>query len=77
MIQQAHENGLTLGKYRVNLELLKYDLSVTAEDCQGMTMRELHAMIDEHTGETSNNAEEQPRGYGHGKNHGNGKKHHQ
>lgn len=51
IITQAHNHGLSFGKYRAYLELFKYDSSVTADDCKNMTMSQIHDMISEHTNE--------------------------
>lgn len=48
MVQDAHESGLSLGKYAAYLILSHYDSSVTAQDCHNMTMSEIHGLIDEH-----------------------------
>lgn len=51
IVSQAHNHGLSLGKYRAYLELSEYDSSVTAEDCRDMTMRQIRNLIKEHTNE--------------------------
>lgn len=42
----AHEMGLSCGKYRAFLELQLLDPDVTPETVQGMTMKEILALID-------------------------------
>ena len=42
----AHEAGLSCGKYRAFLELQLLDPDITPEAVQGMTMREIRALID-------------------------------
>lgn len=42
----AHEAGLSCGKYRVFSELQLLDPDITPETVQGMTMREIRALID-------------------------------
>lgn len=44
-VSHAHENGLSYGKYRAYLELQALDPTITAEDIQNMTMREIHDLI--------------------------------
>lgn len=46
-VEAAHEAGLSYGKYRAYLELQKLDPSVTVDDIQTMTMREIRDRIDE------------------------------
>lgn len=40
-VSQAHELGLSLGKYNACLQLLQYDGSITMEDCKNMSMAEI------------------------------------
>ncbi|HBA48363.1 MAG TPA: hypothetical protein DCZ91_11320 [Lachnospiraceae bacterium] len=47
-VQEAHESGLSLGKYAAWQILLQYDSSITTEDCHNMTMSEIHGLIEEH-----------------------------
>lgn len=52
--QQAHEAGLSLGKYRVFLLLQEVDPDVDVQAVQGLTMRELRELLEEAEGsETS------------------------
>lgn len=44
-VQDAHEAGLSYGKYRAYLELRELDPDITAEDIRGMTMREIRERI--------------------------------
>lgn len=44
-LEHAHEAGLSFGKYQTFLILQSLDPSVTAEDVQELTMRELHDRI--------------------------------
>lgn len=48
IVEEAHENGFSLGKYTAYQLLLQYDESVTAQDCQDMSMSEIHVLIREH-----------------------------
>jgi hypothetical protein len=47
-VSQAHASGMSLGKYISWQQLAACGNDITAEDCRGMTMRELHEMIDGH-----------------------------
>lgn len=67
-VEQAHEAGLSFGKYRAFEELQALDPSVTAEDVQGMTMREIRDRINELLEE----AGEEPSGQGQGQGQGSG-----
>lgn len=69
-VQEAHELGLSYGKYRAFLELRSLDPDVTAEEVQGMTMREIRDFIASLASENENGAPaDSDDGYGH---HGNG-----
>ncbi len=70
MMSEAHSHGLSLGKYRAYLELSEYDSSVTAEDCQNMTMHQIHEMIDGHSSHNASGNTENYRGHGHGGHNG-------
>ena len=83
---EAHEAGLSLGKYRAFLELQDVMPDITIEDVQGLTMRELRNMI-ECSGQTcSDNSSESDNdsdcdfmctnGQGQGKGNGNGNGNH-
>lgn len=68
-LEHAHEAGLSFGKYQTFLILQSLDPSVTAEDVQDLTMRELHdriAALDPDAAPTLSG------GYGHGNGSGNG-----
>lgn len=47
-VSEAHECGLSLGKYNAWLELSKYDSTITAEECADMSMSELRRLIREY-----------------------------
>lgn len=67
-LEHAHEAGLSFGKYQSFLILQSLDPSVTAEDVQELTMRELHdriAALDPDAALTLSG------GYGHGSGAGN------
>lgn len=45
---QAHENGVSCGKYKAYLELLQYDSSITLDECRKMSMEERWERIREY-----------------------------
>lgn len=74
---KAHAAGLSLGKYKAFLELQELDPEITAEDVQGLTMRQIRDKINalsnssDHT--IQNNTEgNNGQGLGHGFGYGNG-----
>ncbi len=81
-VEEAHHAGLSFGKYRAYLAAHEADESLTVEDAQGMTMRELHDCAKEHTGADSNagsgngNAAGQGSGGGQSGSHGGHHGHH-
>lgn len=44
-VHLAHACGLSLGKYQIYQKIAQYDDRVTAEDCQHMTMCQLHKTL--------------------------------
>lgn len=42
---QAHECGLSIGKYNAYLELSKYDSTITTDDCKGMSITQIQELI--------------------------------
>lgn len=53
--KEAHDCGLSLGKYRAFLELKELDPNITPEDIQGWSMKEIQNRISELSdGETTN-----------------------
>lgn len=73
-IPDAHESGLSFGKYAAYLALSQYDSTVTTEDCRGMSMGEIHQQIDSHErngGVNESNHEIVHPGFSHGHGHGN------
>ncbi len=48
IVPDAHENGLSVGKYQAFLELSQYDDTVTVHECKEMSMTEIHGRILEH-----------------------------
>ncbi len=67
----AHEAGLSCGKYRAYLELQALDPTITPEDIQGMTMREIRDRIAALSG-GSDAGQTQGAGISSGNGHGNG-----
>lgn len=51
-MHEAHDSGLSFGKYRALLELQELDPSITADDIRDLSMKEIYDMIEEY----SNNA---------------------
>lgn len=43
----AHDSGLSLGKYNAYLLLLQYDAAITVEQCNDMSISEIHALIQQ------------------------------
>lgn len=73
-LTEAHEAGLSCGKYHVYQELLAYDPSLTAEEAQQMTMRELRDLLAQYQGEAATdagaNGAQQGQGAGNGQGYG-------
>lgn len=77
----AHAAGLSCGKYRAYLELHELDPSVTPEDIQGMTMREIRDRIATLSGggtiqEQNTNGSAGSGHHGNGAGNGKRKRHH-
>ncbi len=53
---EAHAHGLSLGKYRVYLELKAYDDTLEPETVQGLTMRSLYDLLEQYQAGTSGEA---------------------
>jgi len=73
---EAHEKGLSCGKYRAYQELQVLDSSITPETVQGMTMRELMEFIDgllDENGNDNSSYDNRVNGHhGHGNGHNGG-----
>ena len=69
---QALEAGLTLGKYRVYVEIAALDSAFTPEEAQSMTMAQLRRKLEELSGEESTAGNGQGSGSGQGAGAGNG-----
>lgn len=67
-LPQAHECGLSFGKYNAYLKLLAYDSTITADDCKEMSMAEIRELIRkyEEEKESENGNENDGNGYGSG-----------
>ena len=67
-VEQAHEMGLSYGKYRAFLKLKTLDSTITAEKIQNMTMREIRDLIDELStcSDTGESLEDNKESGGHG-----------
>lgn len=75
---EAHSAGLSCGKYAAYLEWRALDPSVTPEQVQEMTMREIRERIRELAGgnaSASSSSESGGKGHGNGKDHGSGTGH--
>lgn len=82
IVEQAHANGVSAGKYRAFQELQTLDPSVTLEEVMNMTMKQIRQRIEElHSGDTEATNPEIPEedesegngpGYGKGEGQGNG-----
>lgn len=73
-VQEAHDAGLSYGKYRVLLELQALDPTVSAQDVQGMTMREIRdwiAALSEEELDASSNVSGGQNGHGYDRGQGN------
>lgn len=45
LVEEAHHNGLSFGKYQAYLVLSQYDNALTVEDCKGLSMRQIRDLI--------------------------------
>lgn len=67
LLHQAHECGLSLGKYQAYLTLSQLDPSITAEQVQNMSMRQIREWIWQLSGDGNTPAQGQQGGQaGHG-----------
>lgn len=76
-LAEAHDAGLSCGKYDVYQALLAYDPSLTVEEAQQMTMRELRDLLAQYQGQSppdpGANGAQQGQGYGAGNGGGQGR----
>jgi len=68
----AHDAGLSLGKYKAFLELQALNPDITAEDVQGLTMRQIQDMIDALSGGLDDAEKNESFGGGNSSCHGSG-----
>ncbi|MEE0510534.1 MAG: hypothetical protein UDG94_04805 [Peptococcaceae bacterium] len=69
----AHDAGLSCGKYHAYQELLAYDPSITPEEVQQMTMREIRELLASYQGDgAAADSGAGSGGYGNGQGAGNG-----
>ncbi len=68
-IESAHHCGLSVGRYTAYTELKALDSSITPEEINQMTMKEIHSMINQLSGENIylENTCQEKNEYGHGK----------
>ena len=52
-MEEAHEAGLSYGKYKACLELQGIEPAIRPDEIQGMTMREIRDLIDTLSGNSS------------------------
>lgn len=69
-VEKAHETGLSYGKYKAFLDLQSLDPTITVEEVQNMTMREIRDLISSLSASQGSDAE--PSGNGNGNSNGNG-----
>lgn len=72
MVEDAHESGLSLGKYAAYNILRQYDDTITAADCRNMTMAEIRSLIREHESCGEHHETEGNEGDGNGSTGGHG-----
>lgn len=72
-VVEAHEAGLSFGKYRAFLELKSLVPDMETDDVQGMTMREIHDLIHEHSSSDDEETVHGHHGHGNGQGQGNGR----
>ena len=66
-VEQAHEAGLSVGKYRLLLELQKLDPAITADDIADLSMAQIRAMLEATDTEVTSPGHHQGHGH-HGQN---------
>lgn len=47
-VSEAHQHGISLGKYNAYLQLQQYDSEVTVEECKHMSINEIHGLVHAH-----------------------------
>lgn len=48
VVDAAHDNGMSVGKYYAYLQLSEYDSTVTLDECRHMSMKQIHGLLGEH-----------------------------
>lgn len=56
LMEDAHHNGLSFGKYQAFLELAQFDSSITPEDCKNLSMRQIRDLINGYQGGSDTSA---------------------
>ena len=70
-VEEAHEHGLSFGKYRAFLELQQLDPNITVDDVMDMSMCEIQDLIRGNGGNGSReDGQHNAHGEGHGGRHG-------
>ena len=65
-VEAAHAAGLSYGKYQAFLELQALDPTITVEEVQDMTMREIRDRIDALSGDSEGQTQTNTGGAGQG-----------
>ncbi len=68
-VEAARDAGISFGKYRIYLEIIKTNPDLTIEDARNMTMHELCSLLNAQAGSTGNDS---GNGNGNGNGSGNG-----
>ncbi len=66
MAPEAHESGLSCGKYNAYLRLYQYDNSITIEECKEMSMAQIRERLREYEGTLEDTGEGKDCGSGYG-----------
>lgn len=72
MVPEAHESGLSCGKYNAYLRLYQYDNSITIEECKEMSMAQIWERLREYESENGDENEGALEDTGEGKDCGSG-----
>lgn len=74
-VSQAHHLGLSLGKYQAYLEISEYDPTITAEECNSMTMKELCELKEQLSGAETCDIPQEGSNQQNNESHGHGTEH--
>lgn len=74
IVQEAHENGLSAGKYKAYLELKQYDPSITVDEIRDMPMHEIRNMLSGYSGSGGSTEYRRHGSHGHSGGHGKGRR---